>query len=56
MVYKPIAPKTNCVCRKLKQMNFDAVSVIESMRGADDEGFMRKAIGEKRVGITNDER
>jgi len=31
------------VSRKLKQMNFDAVSVIESMRGADDEEIMLKA-------------
>jgi len=42
------------VSRKLKQMNFDAVSVIESMRGAGDEEIMRKAIEENRVIVTND--
>jgi predicted nuclease of predicted toxin-antitoxin system len=42
------------VSRKLKQMSFDAVSVIQSMRGASDEEIMRKAIEENRVIITND--
>jgi predicted nuclease of predicted toxin-antitoxin system len=43
------------VSRKLKQMSFDAVSVMQSMKGACDEGFMRKAVGENGVVITNDE-
>lgn len=42
------------VSRKLKQMNFDAVSVIQFMKGACDEEIMRKAIDENRVIITND--
>jgi predicted nuclease of predicted toxin-antitoxin system len=42
------------VCKKLKQMSFDVVSVIESMRGAGDEEIVRKAIEENRVIITND--
>jgi nucleoside-diphosphate-sugar epimerase len=41
------------VSRKLKQMNFDAVSVIQSMKGADDEEIIRRAIDENRVIITN---
>ncbi len=42
------------VSRKLKQMNFDAVSVIQFMKGAGDEEIIRKAINENRVIITND--
>ncbi|MBO3840562.1 MAG: DUF5615 family PIN-like protein [Thermoproteota archaeon] len=42
------------VYSKLKQMGFDVVSVIHSMRGADDEEIIRKAIDEKRVIVTND--
>jgi len=42
------------VSRRLKQMGFDAVSVIELMRGAADEEVMRKAIEENRVIVTND--
>ncbi len=42
------------VSRKLKQMNFDAVSVIQSMKGASDEEIIRRAIDENRVIITND--
>jgi predicted nuclease of predicted toxin-antitoxin system len=42
------------VSQKLKQMSFDVVSVIESMRGAGDEEILRKAIEENRVIITND--
>lgn len=42
------------VYSKLKQMGFDVVSVIHSMRGAGDEEIIRKAIDEKRVIVTND--
>jgi predicted nuclease of predicted toxin-antitoxin system len=42
------------VSRKLKQMNFDVVSVIQFMKGATDLEIMRKAIDENRVIITND--
>ncbi|MEM1557479.1 MAG: DUF5615 family PIN-like protein [Thermoproteota archaeon] len=42
------------VYQKLKQMGFDVVSAINSMRGASDEGIIRKAIDEDRVIITND--
>jgi len=42
------------VSRKLKQMNFDAISVIQFMKGAGDEEIIRKAIDENRVIITND--
>jgi predicted nuclease of predicted toxin-antitoxin system len=42
------------VSRKLKQMNFDVVSVIQFMKGACDEEIVRKAIEENRVIITND--
>ncbi len=42
------------VSEKLKQMNFDSVSVIESMRGAEDEEIVKKAVEEGRVIITND--
>jgi predicted nuclease of predicted toxin-antitoxin system len=36
-------------------MSFDAVSVMQSMKGACDEEVMRKAVGENGVVITNDE-
>lgn len=42
------------VSRKLKDMNFDAVSVIECMKGADDEEIIKRAIEENRVIVTND--
>jgi predicted nuclease of predicted toxin-antitoxin system len=42
------------VSRKLKQMNFDVVSVIQFMKGATDLEIIRKAIDENRVIITND--
>lgn len=42
------------VSRKLKQMSFDTISVIQSMKGADDEDIIRRAVDENRVIITND--
>ena len=42
------------VSKRLKQMGFDSVSVIEVMKGADDQEVMRRAIEEDRVIITND--
>jgi len=42
------------VSKQLKQMGFDSVSVIEVMKGADDQEIIRKAIEEDRVIITND--
>jgi predicted nuclease of predicted toxin-antitoxin system len=42
------------VSLKLKQMSFDTISVIHSMRGANDEEIIRRAIDENRVIITND--
>ena len=42
------------VSKKLAQMGFDAVSVIESMKGASDEEVLQKAVKENRVVITND--
>ena len=42
------------VSEKLKDMNFDSVSVIECMRGAGDEEVVRRAVEEGRVLITND--
>ena len=42
------------VSRKLAQMGFDSVSVIECMQGASDEEIVRKAVEEKRVIVTND--
>ncbi len=42
------------VSEKLKEMNFDSVSVIECMRGAADEEVVRKAVKEGRVLITDD--
>jgi predicted nuclease of predicted toxin-antitoxin system len=42
------------VSKKLKQMGFDSVSVIDCMKGAEDEVIMQRAIKENRVIITND--
>jgi predicted nuclease of predicted toxin-antitoxin system len=42
------------VSKKLKEMNFDSVSVIEYMKGAEDEEIMQRAVKENRVIITND--
>jgi predicted nuclease of predicted toxin-antitoxin system len=42
------------VDRKLKQVGYDSVSVIECMAGASDDRIIRKAIDENRVIITND--
>lgn len=42
------------VSKKLKQMGLDAVSVIDCMKGADDEEIMARAVKEDRVIITND--
>jgi len=35
-------------------MKFDSISVIECMKGAEDEEIIRMAIKENRVIITND--
>ncbi len=42
------------VSRKLTQMGFDSVSVIEYMKGASDEEIVRKAVEENRIIVTND--
>lgn len=42
------------VARKLKDLNFDSISVIECMTGAEDEEVLRRAVKEGRVIITND--
>jgi predicted nuclease of predicted toxin-antitoxin system len=42
------------VSKKLQEMNFDCFSVIECMRGAEDEEIIRRAVEEDRVIITND--
>jgi len=42
------------VAEKLKKMGFETVSVIEVMRGAEDEAVMRKDKEENRVILTND--
>jgi len=42
------------VSKKLNQMHFDCVSVIECMRGALDEEIAQRAVEEDRVIITND--
>jgi predicted nuclease of predicted toxin-antitoxin system len=42
------------VSKQLRQMGFDSVSVIEVMKGADDQDIIRRAIEEDRVIITND--
>ncbi len=40
--------------KKLEQMGFDSVSVLECMKGASDEDIIQRAIKENRVLITND--
>jgi predicted nuclease of predicted toxin-antitoxin system len=42
------------VSKRLRQMGFDSVSVIECMKGADDEDIIQRAIEENRMIITND--
>jgi len=42
------------VSEELKQMGFDTVSVIETMRGAEDIAVIQKAIEQNRIIITND--
>ncbi len=42
------------VSRRLSQMGFDSVSVIEVMKGANDSDIIRRAIEEERVIVTND--
>ena len=42
------------VSRKLRQMGFDAVSVIEIMKGASNTEVMQKAVDEERIVVTND--
>ena len=42
------------VSKKLKQMGLDSVSVIDCMKGAEDEEIMKRAVEEDRVIITND--
>lgn len=42
------------VSKKLSEMGFDSITVIDFMRGADDEEIMKRAVAEKRVIITND--
>jgi predicted nuclease of predicted toxin-antitoxin system len=42
------------VSRRLRQMGFDSVSVIECMKGALDEEIIQRAVEENRVIITND--
>ena len=42
------------VSKKLTQLGFDSVSVIECMKGASDEEIVRKAFAENRVIVTND--
>ena len=42
------------VSNKLRQMKHDSISVIECMRGTEDEEIVRRAIKENRVIITRD--
>jgi predicted nuclease of predicted toxin-antitoxin system len=42
------------VSRKLVQLGFDSVSVIEFMQDASDEEVIRKAVEENRIIVTND--
>lgn len=42
------------VSKKLKQLGFDTISVIETMKGAKDIRVLRKAMEENRIIITND--
>jgi predicted nuclease of predicted toxin-antitoxin system len=46
--------KGSYVSKRLQEMNFDCLSVIECMRGAEDEEILKKAVAEDRVIITND--
>jgi predicted nuclease of predicted toxin-antitoxin system len=42
------------VSKKLKEMKFDCISVIECMKGALDEEIAQRAVEDDRVIITND--
>ena len=42
------------VSQKLKELKHDSVSVIECMKGAEDEEILRLAVKERRVIVTND--
>ena len=42
------------VSQKLKELKYDSISVIECMKGAEDEAILRLAVKEGRVIITND--
>jgi predicted nuclease of predicted toxin-antitoxin system len=42
------------VSQKLKELKYDSVSVIECMKGAEDEEILRLAVKERRDIITND--
>jgi predicted nuclease of predicted toxin-antitoxin system len=42
------------VSQKLKELKHDSISVIECMKGAEDEEILRLAVKERRVIITND--
>jgi len=42
------------VSNRLRALNFDCTSVIECMRGADDEEIIKRAVIENRVIVTND--
>lgn len=42
------------VSKKLCELGFDSVSVIECMKGAEDEEIIQKAVAEKRIIVTND--
>jgi len=42
------------VSKKLKQMGFDSISVIEIMKGAEDTAIINRAIQENRIILTND--
>ena len=42
------------VSKRLFELGFDGVSVIECMKGAEDEEIIQKAVAEKRIIVTND--
>jgi len=42
------------VAQQLRQMGYDAVSVIKTMKGASDIAIIKKAKQEDRIVITND--
>ena len=42
------------VSEKLKELKYDSISVIECMKGAEDEEILRVAVKERRVIVTND--